>query len=317
MSANNNPASQDEQTPPPPPIRVMLWMIPRTLSTAFTKCLSFVEGIQIISEPFIYAYYCGPEGKQNDNPDMKQKYGDFLEKADNMSEMDQVNLEEGFTADVCTYRWCKRLLEDDYPGKKVVFCKDAPYTLCGQFDDRLPRGYQHTFIIRHPHKVFISWKKLAQKFLQIPEPFNFHDLPEPGCPAKYGFEEQYDLYHHVASSLGAKKKPPIVIDADDLQRHPASIMRQYCEAVGIPFTEDLLQWEEGDAVLDTWIAPKGLMQGNRLGSEGGFYDNALKSTCFAPPTKIPERSSLPPDLQHMSDVSMPFYAKMYECRLKP
>ena len=140
-----------------------------------------------------------------------------------------------------------------------------------------------------------------------------HEIPEPGCPAKYGFEEHYDLYQHLISQ-GIK---PLVIDADDLQRHPESIMSQYCSAVGIPFTKELLKWPSGDDILKTWMAPDGLVQGNKLGDEGGFYDNALRSTCFAPPREAPSRESLREDVRYMADVSMPFYEKMYSNRIQP
>ncbi|XP_072017163.1 uncharacterized protein [Amphiura filiformis] len=273
-SQEGSQSSQDQ-------VRVMLWYIPRTLSTAVTKCLSFVDGIQIIFEPYVYAYYFGPEGKKTTDARMSKIYDNFLEKTNDVG-TDKVDLAKGFVPDTCTYDWVKQTLEADYPGKKIVFCKDASYTLDGQYD-RLPQGYQHTFIIRHPYKLYKSWRILVQRFLQLQEPFNFHELPEPVCQPKYGLEEHYELYQYLMN----QGMNPIVIDADDLQRHPESIMRKYCAVVGIPFTEDLLQWPSGDDILHTWMAPDGLIQGNKLGNEGGFYDVALQSTCFGPPRETP------------------------------
>ena len=77
-------------------------------------------------------------------------------------------------------------------------------------------------------QVFPSWRKLTKRFLQLEEPFTFHNLPEPGCPAKYGYEEHYDLYKYLLD----KGENPVVIDSDDLQRHPESILKQYCQKVG-------------------------------------------------------------------------------------
>ncbi|XP_072016787.1 uncharacterized protein [Amphiura filiformis] len=297
-----------EESSSPTQVRVMLWFIPRTLSTAITKCLSFVDGIQIIFEPYLYAYYYGPERKQTGVSEM---YDNFLDKT-NDAVTDKVDLAKGFIPDTCTYDWVKQTLEADYPGKKIVFCKDASYTLDGQYD-RLPQGYRHTFIIRHPYKLYTSWRRLVQRFLQLQEPFYWHELPEPIRPAKYGLEEHYELYQYLINH----GMNPIIIDADDLQRHPESIMRKYCAAVGIPFTEDLLQWPSGDDILHTWMAPDGLIQGNKLGNEGGFYDVALQSTCFGPPRETPSRASLREDVRYMSDASMPFYEKMYNHRIKP
>ena len=88
-------------------------------------------------------------------------------------------------------------------------------------------------------------------------------------------------------------------------------------STGIPFKVDLLNWEGSDSILKTWIAPEGLVQGNQLENEGGFYDDALKSTCFNPPREIPSRVALLKDELHMADHSMPFYTKMYEQRIRP
>ena len=54
----------------------------------------------------------------------------------------------------------------------------------------------------------------------------------------------------------------VIIDADDLQTNPASILCQYCEVIGIPFKESMLNWEAGDAITKDLIASSDLLRWN-------------------------------------------------------
>ena len=38
-------------------------------------------------------------------------------------------------------------------------------------------------------------------------------------------------------------KPPIVIDAYDLQAHPSKTMMHYCSGIGVPFESHMTSWE--------------------------------------------------------------------------
>lgn len=39
-----------------PEVRVIVWSLPRTISTVLTKCVSFVDGINVHLEPYGYAH---------------------------------------------------------------------------------------------------------------------------------------------------------------------------------------------------------------------------------------------------------------------
>lgn len=39
------------------PLRVFLWMVPRTHSTVFMKCLSFVDGAEVWMEPYSACHF--------------------------------------------------------------------------------------------------------------------------------------------------------------------------------------------------------------------------------------------------------------------
>ena len=292
------------------PVRVFLWAIPRTLSTIFEKCMSHVEGVQVVNEPYYFAQQFGPEAKVWENQDTWIK----TRKAMDWGEaMDLPNKPGWFTQSVYTYKWVKETLEAPFPGKSVVFVKDMCQSIINNLD-MMAQGYRHTFLIRHPHKVFSSWAIATKNFVQGDEKtFRFSQVGEPVCPKKYGYGEQYELMVYLRQH---GEPNPIIIDADDLQRSPVSIMRQYCEAIGMPFNENMLQWPPGIDVMDNWIVNKTFVAINKT-SAGGFYDGAFNSTYFLPPSKIPAREDLSDDLLPLVDASMPYYEQLYDMRIRP
>ena len=138
--------------------------------------------------------------------------------------------------------------------------------------------------------------------------------PELLIPEKLGIGEQYDLLQYVTENLDPN---PIIIDADDLQNNPSSILRQYCQALGIPFNDSMLTWEKGDAITRDWIAAEYFLRINKLQTQGGFYEAALSSTCFQPSKPALSKDEMPEDVIRCIDKTMPTYQKMFENRLRP
>ncbi len=284
--------------------KVLLWTVARSLSTVFTKCLSFVDGIQIINEPFNTANSCGPERIRDEGSRFQVIFDAMLAKATTRSSG------SGYDVNLSTYDWVKQMLEEDYPGKQIVFCKDFAFALRERYD-LLPKGYRHTFLIRDPRKTFSSYKKMWIKFLQD-DSFQFQELPPCMNPPKNAFGELFELYEYVQHH--GLDKDPIIIDADDLQRNPRSILSQYCAAVGIPYSESLLQWEAGARVVDTWKLADIAQQVDQL-EEGGYYETAFRSTHFLPPRDPPDE--IDADLLPLIDKCREIYNKMYASRIKP
>ncbi|XP_072043326.1 uncharacterized protein [Amphiura filiformis] len=291
------------------PVRVMLWGLPRSLTTVLTKCLSYVDGIYVIHEAFTSALVTGPEKDIQD----VQGLGSFMENAANMSDS---NVEVQCWEDkICTFQWVKDTMEADYPGKKIIFCKDI-VTCIPNHLDMIPRGFRHTFIIRHPTKTFLSLRKMfIQNFLPSGVPvdqFQLDSLTE-SHQEEIPFKIIADLVKHLKEQ--GEESCPVIIDADDLQNHPASILRQYCEAVGIPYNDSLLQWEAGDDIIKkNWYVSKTLMVGNKIGN---YYGEALSSTKFNPASGAPLTADIPQDVVRLSDQAMPYYKELYDMRLKP
>ena len=250
----------------------------------------------------------GPERDVTDDGEMRKTYEKGIRKT-----LEIKPAKEGLAYDesTATFKWAKGMLESPFPGKLFVFVHDHAFCLRGY--ENIPRGYTHTFLIRNPYRLFPSWKKTNVSLMpsRINKPYS--DMPQYAVGEKFGYGELYDLMVHARDELG---QTPIVIDADDLQANPASVLRQYCDLIGVKFSESLLHWEAGDKITDTWIASKNLLRGNKM-EEGGFYDGALKSTGFLPPKELPSRDMIDPDLLPLIDQYMPIYEKMHSMRIQP
>ena len=230
---------------------------------------------------------------------------------------DNTDLPLAFDTSVCSYDWVKKTLEADYPGKKLIFCKDMVFGVDGKYHV-LPKGFRHTFIIRDPTKMFFSTRKMMMKMMVIPkeqeEAFRLTDISSDIFPPKYYFGEMVDLMHYLKEN--GMESNPIVIDADDLQNNPESVLRQYFEAIGIPFSKDLLKWQAGEEITKTWIAAKQIIQMNQL-DRGGFYGKALTSSEFGPSAPAPDKSKLTPDVIKCAEEAQKYYKELYDMRIKP
>ena len=125
------------------------------------------------------------------------------------------------------------------------------------------------------------------------------------------YEQLHQLWKYVREN--DIDPDPIVIDASDLLSRPRAMVRAYCEAVGFPFSDDLLTWESSDEMSDNVVTPSK----NYFEACMEFYRRALQSTRFMGllvSGPIP-RDQLTNDVIRCVDHSMPFYQEMYEHRL--
>ena len=278
--------------------KVFVWSMPRTLSTAFLKCMSYAEGIQIFNEPFVCAYHFGPEAVMKPSAE--------LESFVNISSSNEMQLENAFDDGMCTFAWAKQELEANYAGKKILLVKDQAFCLDNRYE-LIPSGFRHAFLIRHPYRVLPSLKNMMAKMFRVDS-----DSTTWSEVTKYNIFEnlhlnQYNLLKYIKDNVDPNT---IVFDADDLQSNPGSMLSQFCQAVGIEYNADLLQWPADRDIIKSWKAGRFGIQGNLLEKEGGFYDGALMSTGFKSPKPLPSREDLLPDLQTLADESMPYYEEM-------
>ncbi|KAF3326154.1 branched-chain-amino-acid aminotransferase-like protein 2 isoform X2 [Carex littledalei] len=158
------------------------------------------------------------------------------------------------------------------PGtKKYRYCKQIAYECPpGIISDLLKKG-KHFILIRSPLYILLSFQKVS--------PASFLELGFPGLLAIYTQLSEY----------GAA---PPVINAEDLQNDPETILRGLCEDLGIPFQASMLRWEAGPKEFDGVWAP-------------WWYKSVHKSTCFSKPHKYPP--AFPFEVYDLLEQSMPFY----------
>jgi hypothetical protein len=113
-------------------------------------------------------------------------------------------------------------------GRGPVFFKDMALHVHnpGGFhaDERFLRQFSNAFLIRDPAAAILSHLR------QNPD-MTFEEV---------GYDAQFALFEKVRHATG---KTPVVIDAADLERNPAGIVRAYCNAMRISFIPAALRWE--------------------------------------------------------------------------
>ena len=281
-----------------------MWTNFRSLGIAFLKCLSNLPDVQVINSMFTS---CSIFGKESIFPESVR------EAWSAKGSLDFSGFPLAYDASTSTYPWSKSQLESDYDGKKYVIHKDSPYGIRRDLS-LIPVNYHHTFLIRHPYKVYPSYKRIFKGVFDPDD--NLANILDRYFEGYYGFKEQFEIWQHVVEDP-SNTFHPVIIDADDLQNHPASIISQYCQAVDIPYIDDLLQWKPGPDVVKNWKTSRQLAGLGLNEAHTGYYKVAMESTKFLPAGKLPARSELDADVLKCIDISMPYYENLYSMRIKP
>ena len=223
-----------------------------------------------------------------------------------------LNIIGGYWAADKPYSWIKDQLEkpDPDPETKLVFCKEITAGISGMHE-YIPKGFHHTFLIRHPYKVLDSWKRMLNRGAEdASKHMKLTEMPEFLFPSGFFYKDEYEVYQHVKKHYDPN---PVIIDTDDLLANPSGILKAYCQAVGIPYSDDLLQWKPGRECLDQqWMVAKEQIMAQNLGNT---HAESFSSICFGKPTGVPDHDSLSDDVRHYSDLSMKCYEEMYSTRL--
>ncbi|XP_070581529.1 uncharacterized protein [Ptychodera flava] len=199
-----------------------------------------------------------------------------------------------------TIKYVIEMLESDYPGKDVILCKDMVCSLGGGYD-RLPKGYNHTFMIRDPRRSIASLCE-AQRIL---------DVPSSMFPSTGGVKQLYNLHNYVTNTLNQKS---IIIDASDLTNQSEKTIRKYCEAVEIPYCDSYLNWKPNN--IDHWHT---ICKETQFTA---FYGDAIRSTnfkssCHREQNQAIDISNLPQRGQLSIEAALPYYNELFEKRLRP
>ena len=166
-----------------------------------------------------------------------------------------------------------------------VFIKDFPHYLDRLWGDEFFSHFEHSFLIRHPAKTVTSM------YRHWPD---FH-------VKETGFVEQRRLFDHLVGSSGTV---PPVIDSDDLLSDPATVVEQWCAAVGIPFLPEALHWDPGARDEVSWW------------DGGSFHENLRSSDGLKPqPQTSINVAEAPPRVQAVVEQLLPHYQHLRAHRL--
>jgi hypothetical protein len=172
--------------------------------------------------------------------------------------------------------------------KQPVFVKDMCYYLSDYIrgDDAFVNRVCNTFLIRDPAKSIPSYYRLDDEVT----------LEE------IGLEAQYRHFERVAQVTG---RPPLVLDADDVQANTESAMRVYCDALDLEFLPHALTWER--TVPQAWQFVAGWHGDMEKTSGIGARESGR--------TKEAITLDSAPQLRHYYEHHLPFYRALREHRL--
>ncbi|XP_072167010.1 uncharacterized protein [Diadema setosum] len=263
--------------------RIMIWSTPRSVSTAFARSMSARGDTEVFSEPYLACYNYGPERKAN--------WGDSA---------------TGMLNDKYTFSYVDKILNADYPNSKVLFVKGMVEGIRGNFDV-VDAKYKHSFLVRHPEKMFRSFELMLTSIPGAPADF-IHNL-------KTIYHDLEDFYRHVQTKFG-QLSPPI-IDADDLVSHPETILPKYCEAMGIEFTPKMLEWDGVDPSQLNWhctdVGPISIEELKNT----VIFSNAMQSKGLGKAPDPTKSSTSSPIVAEYAEYAMPVYQRFYDLRIKP
>lgn len=144
--------------------------------------------------------------------------------------------------------------------------------------------YQLTncFLIREPREMITSYIKI---------------VPEPS-PQDLALPQQVELFEAIRRETG---RVPPVIDSRDVLEQPLRVTTLLCEALGLEFSETMLEWRPGLRPTDGVWAPQ-------------WYDSVSKTTAFGPYRR--KDDEVPNELRSVLAECEELYATLYEHRLR-
>ena len=116
-----------------------------------------------------------------------------------------------------------------------------------------------------------------------------------------GFAWLHEIFTAVRTATGAT---PVVIDSDDLLDRPAETVRAYCQAVGVPFLPNALNWQPG--MRSDWQATS------------KWHESTSQTTGFTRGTNAgAEAVAADPVLSGYLDYHLPYYEELRAAALRP
>ena len=160
-------------------------------------------------------------------------------------------------------------------GQPFFYQKHMTHHMLADFELDWLKQLRNVFLIRHPARVLASYAKKRENP-------TLEDI---------GFAQRTRIFDYV-QAMGL---PAVVVNSFDIRQAPEATLIALCEAIGMPFSDQMLRWPAGGHPDDgVWAAH--------------WYDAVHKSTGFAGP-----EGPLPPvapQLQGVYDQAMAHYERL-------
>ncbi len=173
----------------------------------------------------------------------------------------------------------EHILHHDF-GKPVVFCKQMTHHLVDVSLDFLQK-VSNIIFIRDPKQIIAS-------YAQVIRDVKMQDI---------GIDKQWELYHF----LKEKQQDFAVVDSGEILKNPEKVLSQLCDALGIPFYEEMLSWPAGPKPEDGVWAKY-------------WYSSVHKTTRFSP--QETSNRSLPDYLLPLYDECRHYYDLLCDHSIK-
>lgn len=221
---------------------LILWAVPRSVSTAFEKTFSQRSDFEVVHEPFTDCYYFGQDRRSS-------RYGDQADRS-------------GYTTSAAYEAVLK-------PAAKRIFVKE----LCFQAEPYLDQAFMErvtsTFILRSPDTVFRSLAPLKPDFSED----------------EFGYTALERVWKRATSVCAS---PPVVIEGDRFRNSPRETLKAYCQLVGVPFSEQMLYWEDG--AIRRW-------ESHERESQAKWHGTLESSHGILPARQVPHAAAVPASLR--------------------
>ncbi|MEM9927419.1 MAG: hypothetical protein AAF915_27380 [Cyanobacteria bacterium P01_D01_bin.50] len=218
---------------------IALWSCPRSRSTALSRAFEQRQDCIIYDEP-LWAPYLVNKGQYDYHPPL--------------------NLEEilKYTPQTDYQQIIQKITGELPAGISFSFQKNISKYMIPEFDRSWLKLVKNFFIIREPKAIISSyWRANDCKFVPTME--------------QIGLESHYNFFKEIEALIG---ETPLVINTDDLVKHPQAYLKLVCNKLEIPFSDTMLSWEANPKETRlTWTkdTPGSKWYADALGSSGFTY----------------------------------------------
>jgi len=166
-------------------------------------------------------------------------------------------------------------------GRRIWYQKHMAHHLLPEIDRSWLGELTHGFLIRDPREMLTS----------------LHEVLDRPTIDDTGLPQQVEIFEWVVRETGAV---PPVIDARDVLSDPEAQLRLLCEALGVPFRQEMLAWPPGPRATDgVWARH--------------WYGAVIGSTTFRP--YAPKADPLPRGLEDLHRRCVDYHERLHRHRL--